>query len=181
VAIKLEHYSIAPSLLHQEVEIYECLIGQPGIPRVFWHGFQRDFQAMVFELLGPNLEDLFRYCGNKFSLKTTLILMDQLLNRVERLHAAGYLHRDIKPENFLLGTGKQGNVVYVTDLGLATYRKDPHNQATSHKSPGHPRLSLVGTCRYASTNGHLNVSKSCDCKSVVDSMTEITPCSSITA
>jgi serine/threonine protein kinase len=101
VAIKLEHRSIAPSLLRQEIEIYEELIGQPGIPRVFWHGYHCDFQAMVFELLGPNLEDLFRYCDNKFSLKTTLMLMDQLLHRVESLHAAGYLHRDIKPENFL--------------------------------------------------------------------------------
>jgi serine/threonine protein kinase len=163
VAIKLEHRSIAPSLLRQEIEIYEELIGQPGIPRVFWHGYHCDFQAMVFELLGPNLEDLFRYCDNKFSLKTTLMLMDQLLHRVESLHAAGYLHRDIKPENFLLGTGKQGNIVYMTDFGLSTYQRDSHGQVMSHKPAASPRISLVGTCRYASVNGHLNVGKCRDC------------------
>jgi serine/threonine protein kinase len=33
-----------------------------------------------------------------------------------------YLHRDVKLENFLLGLGRRGNVVYMTDLGLAIYR-----------------------------------------------------------
>jgi len=157
VAIKLEHHSIAPSLLDQEIEIYEELIGQPGIPRVLWHGDNCDFRALVFELLGPNLEDLFRYCANKFSLKTTLMLMDQLFHRVESLHTAGYLHRDIKPENFLLGTGKQGNIVYMTDFGLSTYRRDSYDQVIKRKPVTSPRISMVGTCRYASINGHLNV------------------------
>ncbi|KIW14098.1 hypothetical protein PV08_06879 [Exophiala spinifera] len=160
VDIKLEHRSIAPPLLRQEIDIYEELIGQPSVPRAFWHGYHCDFQAVVSELLGPNLEDLFRYCDNKFSLKTTLMLMDQLLHRVESLHAAGYLHRDIKPENFLLGTGKQGNIVYMTDFGLSAYRRDSHSQVTSHKPATSPRISLVGTCRYASINGHLNVAPS---------------------
>ncbi|KAK5263192.1 hypothetical protein LTR96_011392 [Exophiala xenobiotica] len=88
------------------------------------------------------------------------MLMDQLLHRVESLHAAGYLHRDIKPENFLLGTGKHGNIVYMTDFGLATYRRDSHDQAMSHKPATSPRISLVGTCRYASVNGHVNVAPS---------------------
>lgn len=163
VAIKLEHCSIAPSLLRQEIEIYEVLTGRPGIPRVYWNGFHCDFQAMVFELLGPNLEDLFRYCDNRFSLKTTLMLMHQLLHRVEGLHAAGYLHRDIKPENFLLGTSKQGNIVYMTDFGLAAYQRDSHDQVMSHKPAASPRISLVGSCRYASVNGHLNVGESRHC------------------
>lgn len=114
---------------------------------------------MVFELLGPNLEDLFQYCDGRFSLKTTLMLTDQLLRRIEDLHAVRYLHRDIKPENFLLGTGRQGNVVFMTDFGLASYRRIDHGQPTFREQVGPPRLSLVGTCRYASINGHLAVGK----------------------
>ncbi len=169
VAIKLEHHSIAPSLLRQEMDIYEELIGQPGIPRVFWHGYHCDFEALVFELLGPNLEDLLRYCDNKFTLKTTLMLMDQILHRIVSLHKVGYLHRDIKPENFPLSTGKQGNIVYMTDFGLAAYRRAPNDRILSHKAAASPRISLVGTCRYASINGHLDVGKCRECYSIVDS------------
>ena len=160
VAIKLEHHSIAPSFLDQEVQIYETLSGQQGFPCLFWHGYQDDFRVMVFELLGPNLEDLLRYCGNRFSLKTTLMLMDQLLSRMESLHATGHHHRDIKPENFLLGTGKQGNVLYMTDLGLAIYRQEPKSGSINRESGKSRPPSLIGTCRYASINGHLDIRES---------------------
>ena len=107
---------------------------------------------MVFDLLGPSLEDLFNYCGRVFSLKTVLMLADQLLSRLEYIHSNDLIHRDIKPENCLMGVGKQGNQVYVTDMGLATERRAAQYKANT----GHaPRLNLVGTARFASISGHL--------------------------
>ena len=159
VAIKLEHHRVDPSLLEEEVTIYRSLAGKPGFPQVYWFGQQDDFMALVFDLLGPNLEDLFRYCGNQFSLKTTLMLADQLIRRLETLHSNHYLHRDIKPENFLLGTGPWGNTVYMTDLGLAIRQR--HDRQSPNSAPAHGVTTrppqLLGTCRYASIKGHLGI------------------------
>lgn len=50
-----------------------------GIPNVKWFGKEGDFNIMVMDLLGPSLEDLFNFCGRKFSLKTVLLLADQMV------------------------------------------------------------------------------------------------------
>jgi serine/threonine protein kinase len=154
VAIKLEHHTAYPSFLEEEVEITRSFSGRVGFPQLYWDGVKDGFTVMVFELLGPNLEDLFRYCGNRFSLKTTLMIFDQLLYRFESLHSKHYLHRDVKPENFLMGVGRRGNIIYMTDLGLAIDHQ-PNQTVSGSTSVRNPQL--IGTCRYASINGHLGI------------------------
>lgn len=161
VAMKLQHHRTWPDFLSIEMQVYESVSGHTGFPQVYWFGEKDDFQIMIFELLGPNLEDVFCYCGNQFSLKTTLMIVDQLLSRFEILHSKQFLHRDIKPENFLLGVGENGNEIYMTDLGLALYDysswADPPGSPTSSYSS---KSQLIGTCRYASINSHLGICES---------------------
>lgn len=50
-----------------------------GFPQLFCYGQEGDYNYMIVDLLGPTLEDLFNICGRKFSLKTTLNLIVQLI------------------------------------------------------------------------------------------------------
>ncbi|KAF8596476.1 kinase-like protein [Ceratobasidium sp. AG-I] len=92
---------------------------------VWWFGTKCDYNAMVFDQLGPSLKDLFNIRNRKFSLKTVLLLADQLISHVEYIHSRNFIHRDIKPDNFLMGIGKRGNQVNVIDFGLAKKYRDP--------------------------------------------------------
>ena len=112
------------------------------------------------ELLGPSLEDLFKFCRRRFSLKTVLMLTDQLLHRLQFIHSRKFIHRDVTPSNFLMGSGKSGNLLYVTDLGLAIDR--PRGHENIDLSDGAKR-SLIGTADFASINGHLGI---CECLSI---------------
>jgi len=157
VAIKLESIkSKHPQLLY-ESKLYKILAGGVGVPNVHWYGVEGDYNVMVIDLLGPSLEDLFSFCNRKLSLKTVLMLADQMVNRVEYVHAKNFIHRDIKPDNFLIGLGKKANQVHIIDFGLAKKYRDPKTQ---QHIPYREGKNLTGTARYASVNTHLGIEQS---------------------
>lgn len=151
LAVKLESVkSKHPQLLY-EAKLLKHLAGAPGIAKIHYCDVERDYNAMVMDLLGPSLEDLFNICKRKFSLKTVLMVADQLLYRIEYLHSKNFIHRDIKPDNFLVGHGNKSNIIYLIDLGLAKKYRDPKTQRhISYRE----NKSLTGTARYASINAH---------------------------
>ncbi|XP_030526254.1 casein kinase 1-like protein 2 [Rhodamnia argentea] len=157
VAIKLEPVKTKHPQLLYEAKLYKILQGGTGIPNVRWFGAEGDYNVLVMDLLGPSLEDLFNFCSRKLSLKTVLMLADQMINRIEFVHSKSFLHRDIKPDNFLMGLGRRANQVYIIDFGLAKKYRDT---STHQHIPYRENKNLTGTARYASMNTHLGIEQS---------------------
>ncbi|KAF5743064.1 casein kinase I isoform delta-like [Tripterygium wilfordii] len=157
VAIKLENVKTKHPQLLYESKLYRILQGGTGIPNVRWFGVEGDYNVLVMDLLGPSLEDLFNFCSRKLSLKSVLMLADQMINRVEFVHSKSFLHRDIKPDNFLMGLGRRANQVYIIDFGLAKKYRD---SSTHQHIPYRENKNLTGTARYASMNTHLGIEQS---------------------
>ncbi|KAG5652562.1 hypothetical protein H0H81_004571 [Sphagnurus paluster] len=162
VAIKLEPAQTsrnnANSPLRQESKIYKTLMGGTGVPWIMWSGRQGDYNVMVIDLLGPSLEDLFKTCNRHFSLKTVLLLADQLISRIEFIHSHSLVHRDIKPANFVIGTGKAAHIVNVIDFGLAKKFRDL--RTSNHIPYKQDDYHGVGTSLFAAINTHLGIESS---------------------
>ncbi len=156
VAIKLEHNSVKYPQLLFEAKLLKSIPGT-GIPVMHWFGIAGEYNAMVMDLLGQNLEDLYNYCAKNFSLKTILMITIQMIERLKHVHDNHYIHRDIKPENFLIGKDTTAKTIYLLDFGLAKRYRDEY---THIHIPLKENRNLTGTARYASCNAHNGLEQS---------------------
>lgn len=109
---------------------------------------------MVMDLTGPSLEELFIYCKRRFSLKTVLMLADQMLDRIQTVHDADYVHRDLTSDAFVMGIEENFSKVYLINMKLASkYIKisDGYRKHIPYKED----IDFFGSPCFASLNRHL--------------------------
>jgi casein kinase 1/casein kinase 1 epsilon len=105
------------------------------------------------DLMGLSLEDLFERTLRRFSLKTVLMLAEQMVSRIEYIHNRHFIHRDIKPDNFCIGLNKTAHKIFILDFGLAKRYIGRNGKHIDYREG----KSLTGTARYASINTHLGI------------------------
>lgn len=161
VAIKFEfRESKSAPQLFREADVIKTLRegGAPqGVCESFYFGKEGSFNCLVMEILGKSLEDQVQAQGGKLTAKTTGLIAEQVLQRIEYFHSRMLVHRDIKPENFMFGIKGKVHHVYIIDFGLSKLYWDTSQNSHASEKNG---LSLTGTARYASINAHKGLEQS---------------------
>ncbi len=110
----------------------------PNIVSVFDSGQDADTTFLVMELIeGQDLKHHLE-AGARFSVRTALLMVHDLLLALEHAHQQKVVHRDVKPANILIEANGR---VKLTDFGVARIQ-DPEES-------GHTQVGgSVGTPRY---------------------------------
>ena len=148
-AIKFEKKRVNKrSLLETESKIMSYLKG-PGIPKIYAYSIYNDYNIMVMQLLGKNLNGLLNRTKNqRLSLKTICMLGIEMIKILKFIHDKHIIHRDIKQDNFAMDYTK-GQTLYLLDFGLA---KQYRSSKTFEHYAMKKNKKLTGTARYASIN-----------------------------
>ncbi len=85
------------------------------------------------QLLGTDLNHLLRKCNKKFTLKTVLMLADQMIETIKFIHSKEYMHCDIAPRNIMMGTGSEKGKLFFMDFGICRKFSDDQGKHYEYK------------------------------------------------
>ena len=102
--------------LSHEYNIMNMMKKTHGFPNVYAGNFRGKVSYLVMQFVdGKSLSGVKKQFQNRIPTKILVPIAIQILNRLEKLHARGYLQYDIHDGNYMVA----GTLVYAIDLGMA--------------------------------------------------------------
>ena len=154
LACKIESINELKPQLYHESKIMFLLKNCTGFPTCYDFILTGQDKILIMDYLGPNLDTIMKKLPSndnikKFSIKTSLMIMIQCIERLKTLHEKGIIHRDIKPENFVIGPKNKERLIYLIDFGLS-------KKISNDKKIPSVKVdrNIIGTMRYISMNTH---------------------------
>ncbi|PHZ16362.1 kinase-like protein [Rhizopus microsporus ATCC 52813] len=141
--LKMRH----PQIKHESI-IYDVLAGGPGIPQCHWHGQHDEFDCIVIDLLGPNLNQL-KEVTTKLPVDVVIDFGCQMVTIIEHIHKRGLVYRDVKPDNFLFPAQcilPEPEMIESTDdqgTSLIKYRYPTCDEIFQKWNMSRPKLHIV--------------------------------------
>ena len=155
VACKIESINELKPQLYHESKIMILMKNCTGFPTCYDFIITDQDKILIMDYLGPNLDVIMNKLPSdennmkKFTIKTSLMIMIQGIERLKNLHEKGIIHRDIKPENFVIGPKKKERLIYLIDFGLS--KKISNDKLLPSIKADR---NIIGTMRYISMNTH---------------------------
>ena len=151
---KIESINELKPQLYHEYKIMLLMKNCTGFPTCYDFIFTDQDKILIMDYLGPNLDTIMNKLPSqdkikKFSLKTSLMIMIQCIERLKSLHEKNIIHRDIKPENFVIGQKNKERIIYLIDFGLSKKISNDKIIPTIKED-----RNIIGTMRYISMNTH---------------------------
>lgn len=121
--------------LRREAEVYAALKRtgvreDKGFAKLYYFGMcGRTHEALIMTIMKENLQEFFERKDDSLSTEQVLALGRQILNRIERLHLAGYVHHDLHEGNVMLDAE---GVVHLIDFGRSERLQKP-GEGGSHE------------------------------------------------
>ena len=156
-ACKIESINELNPQLYHESKIMNIMKNCDGFPTCYSFCYTEQDKVIIMDYLGANLDTIMNKLPNKkYTIKTSLMIMIQCLERLKNLHEKGIIHRDMKPENFVIGRKNKERTIYLIDFGLSRKYINENNIHISMKKD----RNIIGTVRYISMNTHQGIEQS---------------------
>ena len=134
----IENMPHQASILRAEYNLLRKYRDSKYVPRVY--GFHKatfngvDYEAIVMDLLGPNLVFAYHKMKDSFTIPTCLKLGQKMLRAVQAVHSKGLLHGEVNPVNFCFSTmdvdPATSNVVLIDFNNCRPFEYDKNKKIT---------------------------------------------------